>query len=213
MHARASLYCALMLAFGCRAGAQEITTVQLPPPQKEIGKPLMQSIALRHSSRDFDRKPLPLQELSNLLWAGGGINRPESGKRTAPSAMNWQETDIYVILAEGAYLYEPKAGLLTPVAGGDLRGLAGTQGFVKDAPVNLVYVVDHARMAKASDQDRAMYGAADVGFIAENVYLYCASEGLAVVVRASVERGKLSEALKLRADQKIILSQTVGYPK
>ncbi|HTY59793.1 MAG TPA: nitroreductase family protein [Bacteroidota bacterium] len=204
---------ALIFSVLCRAGAQEIKPVQLPPPQKEIGKPLMQAIALRHSSRDFDRKPLPLQELANLLWAGGGVNRQESGKRTAPSAMNWQETDIYVILADGAYRYEPKSGLLAPVSGGDMRGLAGTQGFVKDAPVNLVYVVDAARMTKGSDEERTMYGAADVGFMAENVYLYCASQTLAVVVRGSVDRARLAEALKLRPDQKIILCQTVGYAK
>jgi len=101
--------------------------VVLPPPQKEIGKPLMQALSLRQSSREFSPKTLPLQELSNLLWAADGINRAESGKRTAPSAMNWQETDVYVILAEGAFLYDAKAAALTPVIAGDLRALAGAR--------------------------------------------------------------------------------------
>jgi SagB-type dehydrogenase family enzyme len=195
------------------ASAQDLKPVQLPQPQKEIGKPLMQVLSLRQSSRDFDPKPLTLQDLSNLLWAADGINRTESGKRTAPSAMNWQETDVYVILSDGAFLYDAKTNSLNPVIAGDVRALGGTQGFVKDAPLTLVYVVDYARMTKANDEDKKLYGAADVGFIAENAYLYCASQGLAVVVRGSVDRPRLSETLKLRPDQKIILAQTVGYPK
>jgi len=203
----------LVLAAVCSARAQDLRPVQLPPPEREIGKPLMQAIALRQSSRDFAPKPLPLQDLSNMLWAADGINRAESGKRTAPSAMNWQETDLYVLLAEGAFLYDAKANTLNPVIAGDVRGSAGSQAFVKDAPLNIVYVVDHARMSRGNEEDKKLYGAADVGFIAENVYLYCASQGFAVVVRGSVDRPKLSETLKLRPDQKIILAQTVGYPK
>lgn len=203
----------LILAGLCPAGAQDLKPVQLPPQQKEIGKPLMQVLSLRQSSRDFDPKPILPQDLSNLLWAADGINRAESGKRTAPSAMNWQETDVYVILSNGAFLYDAKTNCLNPVIAGDVRALAGTQGFVKDAPLTLVYVVDYARMTRANDEDKKLYGAADVGFIAENAYLYCASQGLAVVVRGSVDRPMLSESLKLRPDQKIILAQTVGYPK
>jgi SagB-type dehydrogenase family enzyme len=204
---------ALAIAGFLTAAAQDLKPVKLPPPQKDIGKPLMQALSLRQSTREFATRPLPLQELSNLLWAADGINRPESGKRTAPSAVNWQETDVYVILADGAYMYDAKAHSLTPVAAGDLRRFSGTQGFVKEAPLNLVYVTDNARMGRANDEDRKMYGAADVGFIAQNVYLYCASQGLITVVRGSVERPKLAEVLKLRLDQKIVLAQTVGYPK
>jgi SagB-type dehydrogenase family enzyme len=203
----------LIVAWICQTNAQDLKPIQLPQPQKEIGKPLMQVLSLRQSSRDFDPKPLTLQDLSNLLWAADGINRTESGKRTAPSAMNWQETDVYVILSDGAFLYDAKTNSLNPVTAGDVRALAGTQGFVKDAPLTLVYVVDYARMTKANDEDRKLYGAADVGFIAENAYLYCASQGLAVVVRGSVDRSRLAGTLKLRPDQKIILAQTVGYPK
>jgi nitroreductase len=202
--------CILGVTFG---SAQELKPIQLPPPQTDIGKPLMQVLKLRQSSRSFDSKPLPLQELSNLLWAADGINRPESGKRTAPTAMNWQEVDIYVALPEAFYLYEPKTHSLTPVVAQDLRGATGRQGFVKDAPLNLVYVSDFARMKNASEEDKKLWGGADVGFVAQNVYLYCASQGLAVVVRGLVDRPPLSEALKLRPDQRVMLAQTVGYPK
>jgi nitroreductase len=203
----------VLLAGFSLADAQEPKSISLSPPQTTIGKPLMQALQLRQSSREFADALVAPQDLSNLLWAADGINRTESGKRTAPSAMNWQETDVYVILSDGAFLYDAKTNSLNPVIAGDVRALAGTQGFVKDAPLTLVYVVDYARMTKANDEDRKLYGAADVGFIAENAYLYCASQGLAVVVRGSVDRPGLSERLKLRPDQKIILAQTVGYPK
>ena len=193
--------------------AQEPEAIQLPPPQTEIGVPLMQALKLRQSSRSFDTRPLPLQELSNLLWAADGINRPESGKRTAPSARNFQEVDVYVALPEALYLYEAKTHSLTPVVAEDLRAMTGVQAFVADAPLNLVYVADLARMGNASEDDKRLYSAAAVGFIAQNVYLYCASQGLAAVVRASVDRAPLAEAMKLRPEQRIVLAQTVGYPK
>jgi SagB-type dehydrogenase family enzyme len=155
-----------------------------------------------------------LQELSNILWAACGVNRIESGKRTAPSARNWQEIDLYVFLADGVYIYDAKLQSLHPVAGGDLRYLCGIQSFVKTAPLNLVYVSDYARI-KFSDNDetKLMWSSASAGFIAQNVYLYCASQNLGCVVRGLIDKSKLAQALKLRADQKIILSQTVGYPK
>ncbi len=193
--------------------AQQLKTLQLPAPQTDIGKSLMQVLKLRQSSRSFDSKPLALQELSNLLWAADGINRPESGKRTAPTAMNWQEVDIYVVLQEGAYLYEPKSHELRPVAVGDLREATGKQDFTTVAPLNLVYVSDQSRMAHASEQDKTLWGGADVGFVAQNVYLYCASQGLSVVVRGMIDRETLAPLLKLKPEQRIILAQTVGYPK
>jgi len=194
------------------AAAQDLKPLPLPAPQTEGGKPLMQAIASRHSTREFDAKPLPLQELSNILWAADGINRRESGKRTAPSAMNWQETDVYVLTADGAYLYDPASNMLKPSARGDIRSLSGTQDFVGTAPVDIVYVVDRAKMSGAGEEEKNLYGATDVGFIAENVYLYCASADLAVVVRGSIDRPKLAAALGLRPGQSIILAQTVGYP-
>ena len=131
--------CIVGLATGLAQGPKPI---QLPPPQTEIGKPLMQVLKLRQTSRSFDSKKLPLQELSNLLWAANGINRPESGKRTAPTAVNWQEIDVYVALPEALYLYEARTHSLTMVVAKDLREATGSQGFVKDAPLNLIFVAD-----------------------------------------------------------------------
>ena len=192
---------------------QEPTSLQLPMPQTDIGKPLMQALKLRQSTRAFDTKALSRQDLSNLLWAANGINRQEAGKRTAPSAMNWQEIDIFVALPEATYLYQPKTHSLIPVVTKDLREATGKQPFVKDAPATFVYVADAAKMKNASAEDQTLYSAADAGFIAQNVYLYCASQGLAVVVRGMIDRPQLAKELNLRHEQKILLAQTLGYPK
>ena len=190
--------------------AQEQKSIQLTKPQI-AGNPLMEVLAKRSSSREFSAEPLPENILSNMLWAAAGINRPDSGKRTAPTAMNKQEIDVYVATSAGIYFYEAKSHSMKMVAAGDLRGLTGRQDYVKEAAVNLIYVADYSRMRSSSDQE--LYAAADTGFISENVYLYCASAGLATVVRAYIDKPALSKAMKLRADQKIILAQSVGYPK
>ena len=126
---------------------------------------------------------------------------------------NWQEIDIYVATAEGVYLYEAKEHTLRRMLGEDIRPITGTQPYVAPAPVNLVYVADFARMGNAPAAEKPIYAGTDTGFIAQNVYLYCASEGLATVVRASIDKKAFAEKLKLRADQKVTLAQTVGYPK
>jgi nitroreductase len=192
--------------------AEEPQTVSLPAPVTEGGKPLMQCLKERHTSREFSSNTVNTQVLSNLLWAAFGINR-EDGHRTAPSAMNNQETDIYVFLSDAVYLYDAKAHALKQVLAGDHRSAAGGQEFVKDAPVNLMYVADLSKMGEMSDADKSLYSAADVGFIAENAYLYCASDGLSCVVRGWVDREEAAKLLQLRPDQKVILAQTIGYPK
>ncbi len=195
-----------------------LAAIRLPAPQTTGGKPLMEALRDRNSSRDFSPVPLPEQVLSNLLWAAFGINRPESGKRTAPSALNWQETDIYAFTSQGAYWYDAKENALLPVAAGDHRGATGSilQPFVKKAPLNLVYVVDASRSGMVGKMintaDRDMFSDTAVGFISQNVYLYCASEGLATVVRGMVDREALTALLKLKPEQRIILAQSVGYP-
>lgn len=187
--------------------------IKLPNPQTDGGRPLMQVLKDRSSSRLFNSQKIPDQILSNLLWAAFGINRPDTGKRTAPSAVNWQEIDIYVATVEGLYLYDAKTQTLEPVLSGDIRPATGKQDFVKEAPVNLIYVADFSRMGTAQKEDKELYSAADTGFISQNVYLYCASEGLATVVRGSIDKQTLTKIMKLRPDQKIILAQSVGYPK
>lgn len=192
--------------------AQETGVIKLPPPETAGGMPLMQALKARHSTRAFGSKPLPPQVLSNLLWAASGVNRPQSGQRTAPSAHDWREIDVVVTTAEGAFRYDPPTHTLTRVAAGDIRPLTGVQDYVATAPVNLVYVADLDRMSEASAEDKAFYSATDAGFIAQNVYLYCASAGLAVVVRGLVDRDALGTALGLGRHQRIILAQSVGYP-
>jgi nitroreductase len=201
-----------MVAFASWAAAADLRDITLPTPRIGGGKLLMQALKERQSARVFSTKKLPAQVVSDLLWAAFGINRPDSGKRTAPSAMNWQEVDVYVIMEDAAYLYDAKANSLKGVAKGDLRKLTGTQAFVITAPLNLVYVADITRMKGAGPEDQALYSGADVGFISQNVYLFCASEGLATVVRGSVDRGTLAKALNLPENKRIILAQTVGYP-
>ena len=191
--------------------SQDLKDIQLPSPQTDGGRPLMQVLKDRKSTRDFRPDKLSPQILSNILWAGFGINRPD-GRRTAPSASNKQEIDIYVATADGLYIYDAKGNRLTLILRDDVRAKTGIQPFVKDAPVNLVYVADLARTG-ADSAERDMDVAADTGFIAQNVYLFCASEGLATVVRGSIDRRKLAMAMRLRPDQRIILAQTVGYPQ
>ena len=187
-------------------------TIKLPPVDKRGGIPLMQAIARRHSSREFARKPLPLPLLSNLLWAAFGVNR-RGGGRTAPSAIDAQEIDVYVALPTGTYLYDAKAHQLTLAAGGDLRRITGYQDFVDEAPLDLVYVADHARMRLVPAAQRESYASAAAGAIAQNVYLFAASSGLATVIRAWIDRHAIADSIGLTHDQQVLLSQTVGYPK
>jgi nitroreductase len=194
-----------LVIFSCVAVAQDLQPVVLPKPQTDGGKPLMQALRDRSSQREFAPDALPPQVLSNLLWAAWGISRPESGKRTAPSAMNRQEMDVYVATADGLYLYEAKEHRLKPVTKDDVRALTGTQAYVGTAPLNLVYV------SRAGGDDAG--GGIQAGLISENVYLFCASEGLATVVRGSINREPLAKAMQLGPGQKIVLAQTVGYPK
>jgi SagB-type dehydrogenase family enzyme len=173
----------------------------------------MKALKARHSTRDFHPDELPLNVLSNMLWAACGINRSDSGKRTAPTAMNNQEIDVYVATAFGFYTYDPAEHALKPVGQGDIRAKTGRQEFVAQAPVNLVYVAEYARTKKGKEEERRFYSWADAAFVSQNVYLFCASEGLGTVVRGSLDRTELAKTLKLKDTQEIILAQTVGYPK
>lgn len=202
----------LMMSVMGTGQAQETGAIKLLPPETAGGMPLMQALKARHSTREFSSKPLPPQVLANLLWAASGVNRPDTGQRTAPSAHDWREIDVVVTTADGAYRYDPPTHALKRVAAGDLRPLAGVQDFVATVPLNLVYVADLDRMSGASAEDKAFYSATDAGFIAQNVYLYCASAGLAVVVRGLIDREALGAALGLGKHQRVILAQSVGYP-
>jgi SagB-type dehydrogenase family enzyme len=193
--------------------AQDIV---LPAPDKTGGKPLMQALNERQTTRSFTKDSLTLQQLSDLLWAGFGINRPDQRKRTAPSAMNWQEIEMYVTLPGGSYVYSADTHTLKYINNKDLRKDTGSQNFVADAALNIVYVADLGKRGKkegeeVKDADLFMTYA-DAAFIAQNIYLYCASANLGCVVRGSVPDNNLASDLGLKANQRIIIAQTVGVP-
>lgn len=206
-----ALALALLLGSGAASG-EEPKPVVLPPPQTTGGKPLMEALQQRRTGRDIKPDPLPPQTLSDLLWAGFGINRPGTGHRTAPSAMNSQELDIYVALAEGLFLYEPGSNRLLPILAEDVRARTGGQDFAKTAPASLILVADLARLEKAQPEARSFYAAFDAGCVSQNIYLYCASAGLATVVH-ELDRSALMKAMKLRPSQQIILAHAVGYAR
>lgn len=198
--------------FNLKAG--EDNMVKLPEPQRQGGMPLMEALNKRKTIRDFKDKKLSEQTLSNLLWAAFGINRPESGKRTAPSAVNWQEIEIYVSSKSGVYLYNAQQHALEKIINKDIREQTGSQDFVDDAAINLVFVADYTKMGEdMTDEAKKYYSWCDTGYISQNVYLFCASEGLATVVRGMVDRDKLRKIINLKNHQRIVLAQTVGYPK
>ena len=165
--------------------AQDLKAIKLSSPDKNRGSSIMKALSDRHSDREYAAKELSLQDLSDLLWAANGINRPD-GKRTAPSALNKQDIDIYVIMKEGAYLYDAKANSLQPIAKGDHRAaVAGSQDFVKSAPV----------------------------IVCQNINIFCAATGLATVPRATMDQAALKRILKLTDSQLPIMNNPVGYPR
>jgi SagB-type dehydrogenase family enzyme len=199
----------LFSAFIATMNAQDI---KLAEPQKKGGMPLMEALSKRSTSRAFDTAAISNQQLSNLLWAAFGINRPD-GKRTAPSARNFQENEIYVMLKSGVYIYGAKDNMLNLVLAEDIRNLGGTQGFIKDAPVQIIIIADLAKAGNGKPEEKMNTANIDAGHISQNIYLYCASEGLATGARGSIDRDALTLKLKLRPEQRIIIAHSVGYPK
>lgn len=183
-----------IIACGC-AQAKELKTIQLNAPDTQRGDAIMTALKNRKSTREFSTKELSLKDLSDLCWAANGINRPESGKRTAPSAMNKQDIKVYVCTADGSYLYNPQKNTLEPVSSGDIRPLK--------APVCLILVSD-----TSSD-----WGAMDAGIVSQNISLFCAGTGMATVPRGSMDKAALKKALKLTGDQTPFFNHPVGYFK
>jgi nitroreductase len=203
---------AALAAAPASATTQELTPKDLPPPRSEGGLPLTATLKLRRSTREYSDRPLPVQVLSDLLWAAFGVNRP-NGDRTAPYWRHVMVIDIYLATADGVWLYEPKTHKLLPHTEEDFRAQSGLQDFVASAPLNLVYVAHGERMTDISPEERRLYASVDAGFIGQNVYLFCASEGLATVFRGAVDGPKLGQALKLPEQQFVTFVQTVGYPR
>jgi nitroreductase len=192
-----------------------VSTVALPAPRTEGGLPLMRALELRASHRTYGREEIPMQVLSDLLWAAIGINRP-SGLRTAPTAVNVQDIEIYLATGKGAFRFDPRPHALQAVLADDVRALTGTQSFAGEAPVNIIYVSDYGKLGGLN---YGIYGADSVawswthtGFISQNVYLFCASEGLSTVVRALLDRDSLAKKIGLESTKHITMAQSVGYP-
>ena len=193
--------------------------IALEKPDVTGGMPLMRALKNRRSDREFSEKELSKRQLSEVLWAANGVTR-DDGKRTVPSAMDRRPMDVYAVLTEGIYFYDTKRHELVCVAEGDLRAHTGGQPFVKGAPLNLVFVADLSRFSDPRRPGREMpsdlkmqWATLEAGCQVQNVYLYCASEGLATVVRGMVDKEKLGPLMKLRDEQVIICAQTVGLPR
>ena len=192
----------LICCFGYSMNAQEI---KLPAPNREGGQPLMKVFNERKSGRSFSDKDLTHQQLADLLWAANGFNRED--KRTVPTARNFQELELYVILKDGIYFYNAKEHKLTLVKKGDFRKDAGIQEYVADAPVNILIVSDTNKAASLQ------YSYTNCGYISQNIYLYCASEGLSTVARVAFDKDLLHDILGLPEHLQVLLAQTVGYAK
>lgn len=203
-----SLVAACMLS---GAYAQTLSPIQLKAPEKKAGLSVMETLANRHSTREFSNKKLTLQELSNVLWAANGINRPEKGMRTAPSAMNAQEVDVYVCMEEGAFLYDAKSNQLQPVIQEDLRGLVGgKQAFVINAPVVLLMVSDLSKLPGGNSEQTKLMAAIDAGIVSQNISIACSGLGLITVPRASMDKEALAQKLKLKSAQLLLMNNPVG---
>jgi SagB-type dehydrogenase family enzyme len=177
-----------------------------------LGMALIEILKLRGSQREFSERELSWYRLSRLLWAANGCNRETSGHRTAPSVCNAQEIDIYIAMASGLYRYDAQAPALMQQSSVDMRPLTGKQDFVARAPVNLLYVANLSRMPPEEQAKQLLFAALDVGHISQNVYLFCAAEGLAAVARGWFDQEELAEAMALTAGQHVMLAQSVGYP-
>ena len=218
------LVCFLLLSVASYAAER---TIQLPKPDMNRAGVLMKALSERHSTREFASKALNLSDLSDLLWAANGINRSDSGKRTAPSALNKQDVDVYdcnpyvsgdvdvyVVLPEGSYLYDAKNHQLNLIAEGDYRGaVAGGQAFVISAPVSLVLVSDLSRFGDTKNAHTQLMGAMDAGIVSQNISIFCSAARLATVPRASMDINQLKKVLKLKESQVPMMNHPIGYLK
>ena len=200
----------LMLWYLGVLSAQELKPLELLAPDKSRGLPVMQALSVKASVREYSKRPLLLQDLSDIVWAANGINRPDEGKRTASSALNAQDVDVYVFMEQGVYVYNAAGQVLDPVAGGDLRELVGKN----DAPVTLVLISDVSRFRFGSDAQRTSWANIDVGIVSQNISVFCAGTGLKTCPKAGFSNmDKLREMLQLKPTQLVILNHPVGYAK
>ena len=207
----------LCFSFALLAGslfAQGTKNIPLNQPDTSRGFPVMKALSLRASAADWDTTAIKLQDLSDLVWAANGINRVESGKRTAPSAINAQDIDLYVFMKSGAYLYNARQQLLELVTAGDHRELvADRQANMAKAPVICLMVSDLSRFRMGDEATKLTWAAEDAGIVSQNISLFCAGVGLVTRPRATMNQEKLKELLKLDASKRLMLNNPVSYKK
>ncbi len=192
--------------------AKKETVVKLNAPNMENSVTLMAALQNRQTNRSFSSQELGWQQLADLLWAANGVNRPAGGKRTAPSARNAQEIDIYAFTSAGVFFYDAPNHQLKRIADNDCRAGLYDRGNFGKAPLILVYVGNFDKMQGFDEQARNFYSATDVGFVSQNVYLYCATQGLSTVVCGSFNRDNANKVLNIK-NGKLLLAQPVGYPE
>lgn len=194
--------------------SQDFKDIKLNNPDKSRGSAVMKALSDRESVRVYDEtKELTLQDLSDLLWAANGVNRTD-GKRTAPSAMNRQEIDVYVVNKEGAYLYDAAIHTLKAVTQGDFRkAVAAGQDFAATAPVCIVLVANLEKLGDPTSENTRVTAGMDAGIVSQNINIFCASVGLATVPRGTMNNDELKSALKLSENQSLMLNNPVGFPK
>jgi hypothetical protein len=202
----------LLLSLAAAAALPAAEDEPLPAAATRGGRPLMEVLRDRKSTREYTAEPISREHLANLLWAGFGVNRPATGQRTAPCTMNLRTIDIYVATTDGVFRYDAERHRLVVISRQDIRRMTGGQDYVQTAPLALLYVADHARLEKVAESERTFYSAADAALIAENVYLYCASAGLGCVIHMPGDRGALAQSLGLRPEQQVVLAHTIGHP-
>ena len=202
-------YLFVLLMINLSFGITNAQDIKLPEPSKTGGMPLMEALNRRQSVREMSGQEIPSNTLSNLLWAAQGVNR-EDGKRTAPSAMNMQEIDVYVYTSRAVYLYIPGEHMLKHLVEGDFREETVLQPYARKAPLILVYVANYEKMQRLDQEQKNFYGAADAAFISQNVYLFCAQEELNTVVLGMIDRNAIKERIGFNG--KAQLGQVIGYP-
>lgn len=195
----------LSMLFAVEGQAQ----IELPQPEVEALAPLGMTLQRRQSVRTFSEDEIPMEQLSTILWAAYGINRPEEQRRTVPSARNVQELNIYLFNKDGVYLYNAEKNILEPIANGDYRSSISRQPHFKQAPYAIVIAVDYNRMKDFDDEGRNFFSAVDAGYVSQDIYLACASFDLGTVACGAIERDKLNELLKLN-NGKALLAHPIG---
>lgn len=206
------LYPVFALVSIVAASAEPLEPIQLLKPNFERGLPVMTALSERASASEFDSADLKLEDLSDLIWAAYGINRPDEGKRTASSAVNAQDLDLYVVLKEGVYIYNAAHHVLNPIEAGDYRELvADRQKVMATAPVFCLLVSDVSKFPVGSEEQKMQWGAISTGIVSQNISLFCAATNLATRPRATMNQGALRELLFLDDSQILMLNHPVGY--